>query len=597
MGREPGTDGTISAGPPWRATYAHLLTLVGAFAFWAWWDRDLWFFGDEWDFLAQRGLWHLPANPASIWFPHNEHWSTLPVLLWRALFSVFHLSSYWPYIIPVLVLQIGVMHLCWRLSLRAGVRPWVAVAAVGLLGFLGAGAEDLTWAFQVGFVGSVFFGLLAIELLDGYRPRGLMGAQAPAPRLVYASVALLAGLMCSTIGDAMLVAAAVLAAARLPRKQALWVIGPPLALYVVWFAAVGRLGISAHSDRFSLTGASDIPNYIWSGLSSALGQTFNLPSAGGALLVGMGAWTAYSSRRLWARHPALLALVAGVVCFYALAALGRDGSTVSAGVSRYVYVAVALLVPLMGKLLSPARASGGAVFGAVGLLALSALGNVGQAQSWASARVALTSASKVQVVATGRLLGEGVQFVSGPDAPPIGLLPNLAAGPLARLARSDLLPDIPVPAFELINARTALAVGTWNGSVTALTRHPVSSGRFVYQKSTFSSVSSHPGGCLALTPNSTSPVQTSPVQIWLRLAPGDNAASLLVISPEAAAGTINYLAAVLVPPQGPTTSVPLELVVPHKGKGYLSDNDPEAELVITWNVGTPITLCGLSGPS
>ena len=37
--------------------------------------------------------------------------------------------------------------------------------------------------------------------------------------------------------------------------------------------------------------------------------------------------------------------------------------------------------------------------------------------------------------------------------------------------------------------------------------------------------------------------------------------------------------------------------MPHKGKGYLSDNDPEAELVITWNVGTPITLCGLSGPS
>jgi len=74
------------------------------------------------------------------------------------------------------------------------------------------------------------------------------------------------------------------------------------------------------------------------------------------------------------------------------------------------------------------------------------------------------------------------------------------------------------------------------------------------------------GGCLALTPNSTSPVQTSPVQIWLRLAPGDNAASLLVISPEAAAGTINYLAAVLVPPQGPTTSVPLELVVPTRAR-------------------------------
>ena len=431
---EPGTDGTTPAGPPREATYAHLLTLVGAFAFWVWWDRGLWFFGDEWDFLVQRGLWHLPANPASIWFPHNEHWSTLPILLWRALFNIFHLSSYWPYIVPVLVLHIGIMHLCWRLTLRAGVPAWLAVASVGLLGFLGAGAENLTWAFQVGFVGSVFFGLLAIELLDGYRPG------VPPARLWYAAAALMASLMCSTIGDAMLVAAAVLAAARLPRKQALWVIGPPLAAYALWFAAVGRLGISGHSDRFSLTGLSGVPTYIWTGLSSALGQTFNLPSAGAALLVGTGAWTAYHLRQLWARHPSLIGLGAAVLAFYALTALGRDTSTVDAGVSRYVYVAIALLVPIMAKILGPPGASRGMVLGAVGLLALAAVGNVGQAQSWAATRVALTSASEVQVVATAKLLGTGVPYVSGPDAPPIGALPNLWAGPLGHLQRSAPAP-------------------------------------------------------------------------------------------------------------------------------------------------------------
>ena len=134
-------------------------------------------------------------------------------------------------------------------------------------------------------------------------------------------------------------------------------------------------------------------------------------------------------------------------------------------------------------------------------------------------------------------------------------------------------------------------MGTWNGSVTALTRHPLFRGRFAYEKSTFSTASSQPGGCLTLAPQST-----NPVQVWLRLPAGERSASLRVISPPAATGTVNYLAAVLVPPSGPTTSVPLELVVPHKGKGYLSDNDPQAVLVITWNVGTPISLCGLSGP-
>jgi hypothetical protein len=478
------------------------------------------------------------------------------------------------------------MHLSWRLSLRAGVPPWVATAAVCLLGFLGAGAENLTWAFQVGFVGSVFFGLMALELLD------TCGPATPSSRPLAAGLALIAGLMCSTVGDAMLVAAAVLAARRLPRKRALRVVGPPVAAWVVWFAVVGRLGISAHSDRFSLTVATSVPNYIWTGLSSALGQTFNLPTAGGALLVGVGAWAGWHLRHLWARHPALLGLCAAALAFYALTALGRDTSTVDAGVSRYVYIALALLVPVIGKLLSSARASAVAQVGTAGLLALTALGNVGQAQTWTTARVALTSSLRTEVVATARWLGAGVQYVSGPDAPPIGALPDLTAGPLGRLQRSHLLPDTPVSEFDLINARTALAVGTWNGSVTALTRHPLSSARFTYEKSTFAAVSSQPGGCLALVPEGA-----NPVQVWLRVAPGQRSASLRVESPPAATGTINYLAAVLVPPRGPTTSVPLELVVPHKGKGYLSDNDPQAELVITWNVGTPLTLCRLSGPA
>ena len=234
MGPEPGTDGTTPAGPPRGATYAHLLTLVGAFAFWAWWDRGLWFFGDEWDFLVQRGLWHLPANPASIWFPHNEHWSTLPILLWRGLFNVFHLSSYWPYIVPVLVLQLGVMHLSWRLSLRAGVttvggggRRWAARVPRR-----GGGRPDL------GLPGRLRgLGLLRPAGYGTARRLPARSACRRPARLAYAGVALVASLMCSTIGDAMLVAAAVLAAARLPRKQALWVIGPPFALYAVWFAS------------------------------------------------------------------------------------------------------------------------------------------------------------------------------------------------------------------------------------------------------------------------------------------------------------------------------------------------------------------------
>ena len=152
------------------STAVHGATLVGAFAFWAWLDRGLWFFGDEWDFLVRRGLFYAPGSHRSIWSAHNEHWSTLPILLWRGLFNLFHLSTYWPYLVPLLLAQVVVMHLVWRLCRRAGVDTWVATAAVGVLGFLGAGVEDLSSAFQIGFVASVLFGLVAFDLLD--RPAG-----------------------------------------------------------------------------------------------------------------------------------------------------------------------------------------------------------------------------------------------------------------------------------------------------------------------------------------------------------------------------------------------------------------------------------------
>ena len=165
------------------AETVHWATLVAAVAFWAWLDRDLWFFGDEWDFLVRRGLAYPPASDRSIWYPHNEHWSTLPILLWRGLYSVFHLGSYWPYLVPLFLAQAGVMHLAWRMCRRNGVDPWIATAAVALLGFLGAGAEDLASAFQFTFVASVLFGYAAFDLLDRAAKDGRKRSRARHPGL------------------------------------------------------------------------------------------------------------------------------------------------------------------------------------------------------------------------------------------------------------------------------------------------------------------------------------------------------------------------------------------------------------------------------
>jgi hypothetical protein len=577
------------------ATMAHVATLIGSFLFWAWLDRRLWFFGDEWDFLVRRGLAYGPANPRSIWFPHNEHWSTLPILLWRGLYNAFHLSSYWPYLVPLLLTGVAVMHMTWRLCRKAGVDIWVATAAVGLLGFLGAGAEDLTSAFQIGFIASVLFGLIAFDLLT--RPAADAGgsdqpgsATSTAPRWseASASVALVASLMCSAIGVAMVTGAAVLLFATRSFKRSLAVLAVPVASYLIWFSFIGRRGLNSPADHFSLTTVTTLPGYIWFGLSSALGTTFNLEAAGTALLVGLAAWVGYHIRPLWRESPMLLGLFVSGVAFYAVAGFGRDTTAgATTVVSRYVYVGIAILLPVIAKVLSSAGGWPVTRLALIVLLAVTALGDVGQAQAWATNRVTVTAKLKAQLVATATLLASGAHDVSGPSASPISLFPDLSAGTIEALERSGQLPKVTLGPVELVNARASLAVGSWNGSKTVLSARPLVPGRFEFVKAVDAVVSVQPGGCVSFSPKTISPA----MQVWIRIPAGGQSASAKVSAPPASPGVTNYLAAVLAPPRGPASTTPVELAVPDGGVGYLSDNDPGADLVLMWDIGAPLTLC------
>ncbi len=573
----------------WAET-VHWATLVASIAFWAWLDRNLWFFGDEWDFLVRRGLSYPPASDRSIWYPHNEHWSTLPILLWRGLYGVFHLGSYWPYLAPLFLAQVGVMHLAWRMCRRNGVELWTATAAVAVLGFLGAGAEDLASAFQVTFVASVLFGYLAFDLLD----RTARDERVRRRRDILASLALLASLMSSTIGDAMVIGAAVLLLARGPRKRAVAVLALPVASYIIWFAFIGRLGLIAPADHLSLAKVTSLPQYVWFGLSSALGQTFNLEAAGAALLVGLAAWVVWHFQSLWRENPALLGLSVAAVAFYFVVGLGRDTTAgATTVVPRYVYVAVAVLLPVMAKALSSVSAWPAARWAVVALLGITALGNVGQAQTWVTNQVALESSLKTELVATARLLTSGVADVSGPGASPIGLYPDLSAGSIDRLEGSGQLPKAALTATEVVNARALLAVGTWAHSKTELTAAPLFPGRFALVGTARSTTSRQHNGCVDFAPQTLSP----PMEVRLRLAPEEKRASLRVVSAPASPGVTNHLAALLVPAGGPAATSAVQLMVPADGAGYLSDDDPGTELLLLWDVGTPLELCGLApGP-
>ena len=138
-----------------------------------------------------------------------------------------------------------------------------------------------------------------------------------------------------------------------------------------------------------------------------------------------------------------------------------------------------------------------------------------------------------------------------------------------------------------------LALGDWNGANTSLSTAPLVPGHFEYLKSARASVTSLGRGCLSFSPLEAG----RPLQIWLRMPAGETSASFLAETAPALSGETNYLAAVLVPRRGPSSSVPVELVVPRSGTGYLSDDDADAKLVVTWTGGTALKLCGVSAPT
>jgi hypothetical protein len=309
---------------------AHLLTLIAAGGFLLYESTMQWFYLDEWDFLGFRGI-RLGNN--GIFDPHNEHWTTIPIVIWRGLFNLVGVRHYWIYAIPMVVAHLAVVHLLWRLMLRHGVDPWTATLLVAAFAVLGVGEENLTRAFQLTFVGSVAFGLLAIESVERKRQRlpAIWG---------------ICAIMCSNIGVPMVLGCALVAVVRRRFAAAAWAALPPAVVFLIWYALTGHNGTYTSTDIASLS-IGGIASYVWTGFTTSMGGLFDSSPHLGAVIVSVLAGAAVARRNV----PA--ALVCTAVVLYIFVGFGRLQYGVSqATASRYSYIAVALCLPLIGQLIT-----------------------------------------------------------------------------------------------------------------------------------------------------------------------------------------------------------------------------------------------------
>ena len=298
-----------------------------------WLARSFTFYFDEWTFILTSPDW----TWSTILEPHNVHPSMLPRLIYAAMLATVGLRSYLPYMAIVLALHATSAVLLFELvRLRAG--DVIGLAFASILLVLGAGWENLLWAFQMGFVGSVACGLGMLLALEAPSSRR---------RMAVATALLTGSLMFSGIGLFFAVAAAVKLAATSDRRADLVWLAPVAVVLGAWFVAYGRFGAQPDPPP-TPANILVLPLYTFWGLgASAAG----LIGEGGKLgppilLLALGAvgfaW--------WRRRPDPLALGVAValVTFYAVTGLSRAQlGYEQSSASRYVYEGAALWMILL----------------------------------------------------------------------------------------------------------------------------------------------------------------------------------------------------------------------------------------------------------
>ena len=331
------------------------------------WGSQLTFLLDDWEFLLYR-----PGFSAhSILAPHGEHISIAPVLIYKALLETAGMSSSLPYLAVSVALFLATAFLLF-LYLRRRVDPWLALLAAGIVLFLGPAFDDLIWDFQMGFNGSLAFGLAALLMLERGDRRGDLAACG----------LLSVGVTFSSLELPFLVAAAVDVCLRPDRLRRVYVFALPGLLYAVWWAGWGHDADTA----VSFHNAASAPQFVFDAASAALASLFGLvefgqgPGPGGLdwgrpLLIaalGLGIWRIHRLGRVPRGIWIPLALAA---TFWVLAALNVKAGRGPAD-SRYLLPGAIFLLMIAAELLRGIRVSRLAIAGAYFLGAFIIISNV-----------------------------------------------------------------------------------------------------------------------------------------------------------------------------------------------------------------------------
>jgi hypothetical protein len=300
--------------------------------------RGTTFYYDEWTYIVSK----FGGGINSFLEPHNEHFSLIPIAIYKVMFRIVGMRGYPLYRLIVVVMHLVCVGLVYDIA-RRRIGAWPAlVAAISVL-WLFAGWQNLLWAFQMSFVGSVMGGLAAWALIDRDTRRCDIAA----------GVALGVALSCSGLGIPFVPGiAAELAWQR--RWRRLWLVAIPFALYVIWYLGYGVNMVTTNSVIQS-------PQWILEMLAAGFGALAGRDTDWGVPLTVLLLWLA--AKRVVAVErlsPRFIGAAITTVAYVVLTGVSR--STIQPpDESRYVYLGAVCVVIAAIELLPKMRPTGRAM--------------------------------------------------------------------------------------------------------------------------------------------------------------------------------------------------------------------------------------------
>jgi len=294
--------------------------------------RRIWFFRDDWDFLAGRSL-----NVSDLLRQHGGHLVALPLVVFRGLYFVVGLRSYLPYQLLAIGLHLTAAALLRAVMRRSGVNPWIATVAASAFVLFGTASQDILWAFQIAFTGPLVLGLVQLLLADH---------DGPIDRRDWIGIIAGAGaLLCSGVGVTMVGMVGLAALVKRGWRPALFHTAPLGVLYAAWWLHYAR------NAGATVTDVSVLADWVRTGITGAFDALGQVPFVGWAIaaMLVMGlvlAWRQYdwSERRRLGALPG--SMLVGAFAFILISGVNRAWvGTRFASSSRYLHIVVALLLP------------------------------------------------------------------------------------------------------------------------------------------------------------------------------------------------------------------------------------------------------------